>query len=308
MGALHSFVSPVAFAACGNGTKAATQPELGEALPEPPTHRDQLTRGLERSIVGLIEACGGLRQPSRRTPTDHFTQRGDSLMTRPQRPSSEQRTAWLFVRSTCLPSLIIAAACALGGCGSDDTAQTIDAPAGDSAALDAATVDASPVDGPPVDGPPLTFTLTSTAITEGGVIPTMHSCQGTNVSPPLVWTGAPPAPGHALIFSDITNDPPFLHSIIRDVPATATSLPENIEKVATPSVPPGSKQPFGYNGSTRGYLGPCPGSMHRYEFALYTVDTYPLPGVTIQSTRFAVRDAIIAHATAHASLTATFTP
>ena len=75
-------------------------------------------------------------------------------------------------------------------------------------------------------------------------------------------------------------------------------------------MPAGAKQPLGYDGQTRGYLGPCPGSMHRYEFALVAVDVNPLPGLGMGSTRFAVRDAIAAHAVAggRATLTATFTP
>jgi len=129
------------------------------------------------------------------------------------------------------------------------------------------------------------------------------------VSPPLAWTGGPTAPGYALIFTDITNTQnPFLHSIIWDIPGDATSLPENIQKVYMPPVPAGSKQPIGYDGQTRGYLGPCPGSMHRYEFALYPVDVNPLPGLSMSSTRTQVRDAILAHDTAVARLTATFTP
>jgi phosphatidylethanolamine-binding protein (PEBP) family uncharacterized protein len=48
--------------------------------------------------------------------------------------------------------------------------------------------------------------------------------------------------------------------------------------------------------------------MHRYEFALYAVDEYPLTGVTLQSNRTAVRTAILAHDAARAALAATFTP
>lgn len=199
----------------------------------------------------------------------------------------------------------------LGACGGDDGAPAIDASEIDGpdvdGAPDALEVDAA-IDGA-IDGAPATFTLTSTAIVAGGVIPDMYSCQGTNVSPPLAWTGAPSAPGFAMVFTDVTNTAnPFLHSIIWDIPGSATSLPENIAKVYMPPDPAGSKQPLGYNGQTRGYLGPCPGSMHRYEYVLVAVDAYPLPGLDMQSTRFVVRDTINAHATARATLAATFTP
>lgn len=218
--------------------------------------------------------------------------------------------------TTHAPRCLVLAACAIStlvGCGADDAAPAIDADTTDTAQIDTAlpidadTIDALTIDAS-IDGQPVTFTLTSTAIVEGGVIPVVHSCRGINISPPLAWTGGPTAPGYALIFNDITSPTPFLHSIIWDIPGTATSLPENIQKVAEPPVPPGSKQPFGYNGTTRGYLGPCPGSMHRYEFAIHAVDTYPLPGVTLQSSRFVVEDAILAHSTGSATLRATFTP
>lgn len=201
---------------------------------------------------------------------------------------------------------VIAALCA---CGGDDAVDPIDA------AIDTASGDpdgAPPPDAPAADAPldaPAAFTLTSTVISEGGVIPTMYSCQGVNVSPPLAWTGGPSAPGYAVVFTDITSPAnPFLHSIIWDIPGATTSLPENVAKVAEPPVPAGAKQPLGYDNQTRGYLGPCPGSMHTYEYALYAVDEYPLSGVTLQSGRAAVRSAILAHDTASARLTATFTP
>ncbi len=215
-------------------------------------------------------------------------------------PSSRTRR---LLRFSPFAAMAIAA---IAACGSDDNPPAIDAATTDAVELDTAP----PIDAAAIDGPAVTFSLTSTVITEGGVIPDAYSCSGANISPPLAWTGAPTAPGFALIFDDITNlpNPPFLHSLIWDIPGTATSLPENIQKVFMPPTPAGSKQPIGYNGSTRGYLGPCPGSMHRYRFTLYAVDVYPLPSLTMQSDRFAVRDAILAHDTASATLTATFTP
>lgn len=209
-------------------------------------------------------------------------------------------------------ALLLPLALSLAACGGDDAAGPIDAADGDGASPDGAEVsDARVVDGALPDGPVAAFALTSAAITEGGVIPRVHSCRGANTSPPLAWTGGPAAPGYALVFTDITTPAnPFLHSIIWDIPGTATELPADIQKVYLPPTPAGAKQPLGYDGQTRGYLGPCPGSMHRYEFALVAVDVNPLPGLGMGSTRFAVRDAIAAHAVAggRATLTATFTP
>lgn len=210
-------------------------------------------------------------------------------------------------------ALFLPLALALAACSGDDAATPIDGAVDDGATGDSATaIDAAlAIDGPAIDAPPATFVLTSAAITEGGVIPVVHSCRGDNTSPPLAWTGGPVAPGYALVFTDITTPAnPFLHSIIWDIPGSATSLPEGIQKVYMPPVPAGAKQPLAYDNSTRGYLGPCPGSMHRYEYALVAVDANPLPGLGMASSRVTVRDAITAHALAggRATLTATFTP
>ena len=197
----------------------------------------------------------------------------------------------------------------VAACGGDDTAAPIDAPADVDADHDAALViDAPPdVDAPTaIDGPAAALVLTSTAITEGGTIPVRHSCRGANVSPPLAWTGGPSAPGYAVVLTDRSNN--LVHSIIWDIPGARADLPEDVDKVAEPPDVPGAKQPRAYDNQTRGYLGPCPSSTHTYEFALYALDANPLPGVTLTSTRAQVLPAILAHDTATATLTATFTP
>lgn len=195
----------------------------------------------------------------------------------------------------------------VAACGSDDAATPIDAPADVDADHDAAaTVDGPTIDAPAIDAPPAALTLTSTAITAGGTIPVMFSCRGTNVSPPLAWTGGPSAPGYAVVLTDRNNN--LVHSIIWDIPGTRTDLPEGVDKVAEPPDVPGAKQPLAYDNQTRGYLGPCPGSTHTYEFAIYAVDANPLPGLSLTSTRAQALPVIMAHDTAAATLTATFTP
>jgi Raf kinase inhibitor-like YbhB/YbcL family protein len=211
------------------------------------------------------------------------------------------------MRSAFIASLLVSGVAACGGddggSGGIDASQTDDA----AAAIDAAgTIDSSPA----VDGPVAALALTSTAITQGGTIADLYSCQGTNVSPPLAWTGGPTAPGYAVVLTDMNNN--LVHSVIWDIPASTTSLPENVMKAYTPPVPAGSKQPLAYDNQTRGYLGPCPGSTHTYQFAVYAVDANPLPGVGttlgMGSTRAQVVAAIMAHDTAVATLSATFTP
>jgi hypothetical protein len=225
----------------------------------------------------------------------------------PARSQCEART----MRNAVLTVLVLSGAAACGGDdgGSGDIdAPGVDAPSGG----DGGNTDAA-IDGPGIDAPPAALALTSTAIVEGGVIADMYSCQGVNVSPPLAWTGGPSAAGYAIVFTDISPGSGLVHSVIWDIPPTTMSLPENVEKVYMPATPAGAKQPLGYDGATRGYLGPCPGSMHTYQFALYAVDQNPLTdangtALSMSTTRNQARTAILAHDTAMATLTATFTP
>jgi Raf kinase inhibitor-like YbhB/YbcL family protein len=146
------------------------------------------------------------------------------------------------------------------------------------------------------------FTLTSSAFTEGGMIPTVSTCAGANTSPPLSWTPGPAATqSYAIIFTDRNNS--LIHWILWDIPAATMSLPADLPKTSTLPSLGGAKQ-VAFTGT--GYAGPCPGgSVHTYEFALYAVDVAPLPGVTTSSTRPTLSAAILSHQLAKAILTGT---
>jgi Raf kinase inhibitor-like YbhB/YbcL family protein len=201
-----------------------------------------------------------------------------------------------------------------GGDASTGTDAGSDALTGTDAASDAtdgpATDTTSPPDGgtpdstPPADGSDVrsdtpsdgtsTMVLTSTAFAAGTTIPPAYTCEGTNVSPPLSWTSGPAGTmSYAIVFTDKTNG--LVHSGIYDIPPTITSLPENVEKVAMPANPAGSKQVLAYN-SKAGYAGPCPGpTEHTYEFMLYAVDVMPLPGIMTNQKGAALVTALQAH-------------
>jgi Raf kinase inhibitor-like YbhB/YbcL family protein len=192
---------------------------------------------------------------------------------------------------------ILAAAC--GGSDGDPDAPpgSIDAPPG--------SIDAPP--GTP-DAPPGTFVLTSPAFAEGGTIPDENSCQGVNISPALAWTGAPAAQSFAVVFTDLSPATDFVHSVIYDIPSTATGLPEDVDNSYEPADVPGAHQTIGYDGSTRGYLGPCPGSTHTYEFRVYALDVATLPGATMATTRAQAVTLILEHDVGDAALSGMFTP
>jgi len=157
------------------------------------------------------------------------------------------------------------------------------------------------------DGGMTAFALTSTGFTEGAAIPAKYACAGANVSPDLTWTMGPAGTqSYAFVFTDKSNN--LIHWVIWDIPSSTLSLPEGVSKVANPPVPAGAKQVKSYDNKTFGYLGPCPPSVHTYQFAVFALDVATLPNVTTNSTRQAVEAEILAHDLASATLSGTYTP
>ena len=119
--------------------------------------------------------------------------------------------------------------------------------------------------------------LSSTSFTPQGSIPAKYTCEGTDTSPPLTWSGVPSsAKSLALIVDDPDAPDPsapkmtWVHWVLYDLPATATGLPEAVKSAA---LPPGTRE--GINDWKRtGYGGPCPPiGRHRYFHKLYALDT-----------------------------------
>ena len=119
--------------------------------------------------------------------------------------------------------------------------------------------------------------LSSRAFSEQGEIPSLYTCQGKDVSPPLGWSGLPEGTKSlALIVDDPDAPDPaapkrtWVHWVLYDIPPTATGLDE---AMTAARLPPGTRE--GTNDWNRtGYGGPCPPiGRHRYFFKLYTLDT-----------------------------------
>ena len=117
------------------------------------------------------------------------------------------------------------------------------------------------------------ITLTSPAFEQGGRIPTMYTCDGSDISPPLAWT---PGPAGTKSFALICDDPDapkgtWVHWVLFNISPDLTALPRRIPPIETVAF--GFKQ--GVTDFHRiGYGGPCPPSgTHRYYFRLYALDT-----------------------------------
>jgi Raf kinase inhibitor-like YbhB/YbcL family protein len=120
-----------------------------------------------------------------------------------------------------------------------------------------------------------TMQITSTAFSHQGAIPTLYTCEGRDLSPPLAWTDVPAgAKSLALIVDDPDAPDPaapkmtWVHWVLYNLPATNGGLPEGVK-----TLPDGTKE--GVNDWKRtGYGGPCPPiGRHRYFHKLYALDT-----------------------------------
>lgn len=143
-----------------------------------------------------------------------------------------------------------------------------------------------------------TMRLTSTAFDEGEPIPSEHTCDGEDVSPPLAWTDAP---GGTDAFALLVQDPDagdFVHWVLTDVPAGTSELPAGQgDRIGRPG-------PNGFG--ALGWGGPCPPSgEHRYEFTLFALSD--AIGVGDQASASDVRSAMEGRVLAEARLTGRYT-
>lgn len=138
--------------------------------------------------------------------------------------------------------------------------------------------------------------LASPAFKEGGIIPSIYTCEGKNFSPPLEISDIPENAKSLVLIMDDPDVPAFIrpekmydHWIVFNI------LP-NIQKIAQ-NIPP-----QGIHGKNTGgknqYIGPCPPDReHRYFFKLYALDKMLdlHIGATKQQVESAMHGNIIAH-------------
>jgi Raf kinase inhibitor-like YbhB/YbcL family protein len=115
--------------------------------------------------------------------------------------------------------------------------------------------------------------LSSSAFSEGALIPTQYTCTGNDFSPPLTWSDVPAGTKSLALIADDPDAPigTWVHWVAFNLPVTAGGLPEGIR--TEKQLASGGIQ--GTNSWKRtGYGGPCPPSgTHRYFFKLYALDT-----------------------------------
>jgi Raf kinase inhibitor-like YbhB/YbcL family protein len=121
-----------------------------------------------------------------------------------------------------------------------------------------------------------TIVVTSSSALPGGPLPLVYTDYGEKISPALQWTGVP-ATAKSLVL--VMEDPgaeeptPFVHWMLYNLPATATSLPEAVPGL--PRLPELGGALQGRNSKgTVGYFGPRPPRVdpaHHYHFQVFAV-------------------------------------
>lgn len=122
-------------------------------------------------------------------------------------------------------------------------------------------------------GEPQGMRLSSPAFADGEAIPRLYTAEGSNLSPPLCWSGVPAEAGSLCLVLDDPDAPAgvWLHWLLYDIPPDATGLPAGVPPL--PRLPDGALQGrcWGVRSFERlGYQGPQPppGPPHRYRFTL----------------------------------------
>lgn len=114
--------------------------------------------------------------------------------------------------------------------------------------------------------------LTSSAFKEGGMIPSLYTCDGKNINFPLTIADVPAGAKSLVIIMDdpdvpssVREDNMWVHWVIYNIPPETKRIEEN-------KTPPGV-QGMGTGGKME-YQGPCPPDReHRYFIKLYAIDT-----------------------------------
>jgi Raf kinase inhibitor-like YbhB/YbcL family protein len=149
--------------------------------------------------------------------------------------------------------------------------------------------------------------ISSSSFTPQGPIPSKYTCEGSDTSPPLAWSGTPSsAKSLALIVDDPDAPDPatpkmtWVHWVLYNLPTQTAALAEGASK----ALPSGTRD--GLNDWKRpGYGGPCPPiGRHRYFFKLYALDVV-LPDLGRPS-KAALLKAMEGHVVASAEVVGTY--
>lgn len=154
----------------------------------------------------------------------------------------------------------------------------------------------------------MALSFQSVAFTNGAEIPSTYTCEGADISPPLVWAGIPDSARSLVLIVDDPDAPDprapkmtWVHWILYNLPPNVMGLAEG---VVSSNLPTGTEE--GLNDWKKsGYGGPCPPiGRHRYFHKLYALDTV-LTGLK-KPTKATVEAAMKGHILSEAVLMGTY--
>ena len=132
----------------------------------------------------------------------------------------------------------------------------------------------------------MSFFLKIPSFQQGERMPVQYTCQGSDISPELIWGDIPAGTKSLALICDDPDAPmgTWVHWIIYNIPPTYKGLNQDIPQ--DPELPDGVLQ--GRNDFNRiGYGGPAPppGKNHRYFFRLHALDTLLAAGAGMSKDR-----------------------
>ncbi|MBS1119632.1 MAG: hypothetical protein H6Q90_1860 [Deltaproteobacteria bacterium] len=132
------------------------------------------------------------------------------------------------------------------------------------------------------------LTVRSPAFPAHGEIPSEYTCDGREISPPLVWSGVPRGTRSIVILVEDATTAAFTHWIVTGLGATTSSL------AGGTALPRGAIA--GKNDLRKaGWTGPCPArGRHHYTFRVFALDVPLGKQVTSQSLPAALNGHVIA--------------
>jgi len=155
----------------------------------------------------------------------------------------------------------------------------------------------------------MAFTIKSSAFSNNGEIPSVYTCEGSDVSPPLTWEDIPEETKSLVLIVDDPDAPDpdapkmtWVHWVLYNLPPDSGGLGEATRSATLPG---GTGE--GLNDWQRtGYGGPCPPiGRHRYFFKLYALDIV-LQKLPDKPSKRDVEDAMTDHVLARAVLVGTY--
>jgi Raf kinase inhibitor-like YbhB/YbcL family protein len=149
------------------------------------------------------------------------------------------------------------------------------------------------------------LSLTSSAFASGADMPSLYTCDGRDISPPLAWAGVPEQAKSLVLIVDDPDAPDpkaprmtWVHWVAYNLPPDTSGLAEG------GGLPAGAIAGINDFQHTR-YGGPCPPiGRHRYFFKLYALDRV-LPDLG-HATKAQVERAMAGHVLAQAQLIGTY--